>query len=174
MKDLSSFLSPNLDIKLGDRTYSVPPPCYKTGLVLAAVLDVSTAAVNGQTVPQATQDLFDSFDKGRDIGELSLTPKVLEQMREDGVPAPDITMATRYALYYWVLGEASADAITLAQHGVDEAPKASTTSPSTGSESPTRTASTPATGSRTSSARKPRAAAGTASRGARSSSSGAQ
>lgn len=166
VKDLSAFLAPDLELVWGDRTFRVPPPSKDVGLKLAAVHAGGVAAYLAyadacpscgrsgapDSLPEDTQALLESI-KDTDLGVLSLGP-AYQQMIEAEVPGADIDMFALYALYYWVIGEASADAILAAQHGGGGAsgealtPAASTSKPGrhTGSGSRTRKGSTGGTG----------------------------
>lgn len=162
MKDLSAFLTPNLDLKHGSKVYSVPPPSKETGLVLAAINSIGLSAVAGKTyedAPESQRAIIEKY-KDTDLGELSLGP-VYQQMIDDGVPGPHIDLYAQYALYYWVLGEDAADNIMEAlaeQRGQSAGPKGRSRSKngrSTGSVKSSGTAkaasrSTRTTGSRTS------------------------
>lgn len=123
MKDLSAFLTPNLDIKHGSKVYTVKPPTKDVGLKLAAASSLSMAAVSGQTVeslPDSYRRIIDSI-KDQDLGELTLGD-VYQEMIDDDVPGPHIDFYARYALYYWVYGEQVADEIVSAGKK-DAAPK---------------------------------------------------
>lgn len=127
MKDLTAFLSPNLDLKIGDRTYSVPPPSKDVGLKLAAINAAGVAAYLSlqdqcptcgragapDALPDDTRAIVESL-ADTDLGELSLG-EAYKQMIDDGVPGPHIDQAAVYAMYYWVLGPETADAILSAQ-----------------------------------------------------------
>lgn len=175
MKDLTSYLSPNLDLKLGDRTYSVPPPTKDAGLKLATIVAVGLNAYRGLDSPAETVADFKKIENTT-IAELALGP-AHDQMVADGVPAVHIDRAGVYAMYFWTVGEEAADQIITAianEAAGIPAPKGSRarrTGPSTASASPTSTASTRGTGSRPPTAdRRPRATR--ASRGKTSSTAG--
>lgn len=168
LKDLTAYLVPNLDLPYGDKIYSVPPPSQETGLVLTALVTSGANAADGNEIPAETQALLDSVDPNKDVAELSLGEAVHAQMIADNVPGPHIDQFGMYAMYYWALGEVTADAIFEAQYGAseDEAPKdspAPKNGPNTASAPRTKTASTRATGTRPkTSDRKPPAKAKTA------------
>lgn len=126
LKDLSQYLTPNLELKVADKTYVVPPPSKDAGLKLAAVNAVGVAAFvsmqdqcptcgrsGSPEIPESTQAIFDSLSDV-DLGELSLGP-AYQQMLADDVPGPHIDTLAMYALYYWTLGEETADQIMEAQ-----------------------------------------------------------
>ena len=165
MKDLSAFLTPDLVLKAGDKSYVVPPPSKDVGLKLAAINAVGVSAylsmadqcpTCGRTgTPELPDDTRRSYEAigDVDLGELSLGP-AYAQMIADGVPGPHIDTYAVYALYYWTLGEETADKIIQARAEATNAPKAqprsrSKSGRSTGSGNQTKTASTRGTGSRT-------------------------
>jgi len=123
VKDLSAFLTPNLDIKHGSKVYTVKPPTKDLGLKLAAVSSLSMAAVAGRAegdIPESHRQIIDTI-KDRDLGELTLGDAYQEMVADD-VPGPHIDFYARYALYYWVYGESVADEI-IAAGQKDAAPK---------------------------------------------------
>jgi hypothetical protein len=144
LKDLTQYLDPDLEIPYNGKTYLVPPPSKDVGLKLAAInamgVSVYAAALDecptcgrkgSPEVPADTLALLESM-KDQDIAELALGPHTHAQMVTDGVPAPHIDRFGMYALYYWTLGEETADQIFAAQHGggaPGEARSASSTSP---------------------------------------------
>lgn len=122
MKDLTDFLTPNLELKWRDKVFVVPPPSKEDGLVMTAI------HVAGVNVYNSTQTPCDACGRSgnvemdertsarlalagdRDLGEFSLGPAYGE-MLEAGVPGPDIELFELWAFYYWVLGETVADEI---------------------------------------------------------------
>ena len=150
MKDLTSFLMPDLELKLGGHTYTCPPPTQGDGLRLAAIVSAGTTAAGGGQIDEDTTRLLAQMDDVDDIARIALGTAAYEQMVKDGVPGPHITQAGTYAMYYWVLGGQTADAMfeTMYGDGGAAAPKAQPTGRSTASGNRTRTASTRATGSR--------------------------
>ncbi|WP_263120859.1 hypothetical protein [Cellulomonas sp. RIT-PI-Y] len=144
LKDLTPYLDPDLEIPYNGATYLVPPPSKDVGLKLAAINAVGVAAYaaaleecptcgrkGSPEVPADTLALLESM-KDQDIAELALGPQAHARMVADGVPAPHIDRFGMYALYYWTLGEETADQIFAAQHGggaSGEARSASSTSP---------------------------------------------
>lgn len=163
MKDLTAFLDPDLELKLGTHTYKVAPPTMAVGLQLTAINVAGVAAYLaiqghcpscGRTgdldVTPETQAVLDAVGN-TPVGVLSLGKDVYDQMVADDLPEKHIDQAALYALYYWVLGRDTADKIieatAEAAHGTGgaQAPKASRTGRSTASGSRTKTASTPTT-----------------------------
>lgn len=128
VKDLTQYLTPGLELKWGERTFTVPPPTKDVGLKLAAINAAGVAAylavedacpTCGRAgapgdLPEETLELLDAI-KGQDLGELSLGP-AYRDMIDAGVPGPHIDQFALYALYYWVMGETTADQILEAQH----------------------------------------------------------
>lgn len=181
MKDFNRYLPANLEITLGEHTYSIKPPTKKVGTQLAALLATSMNRMQGTAVDPADAKTLESIPDDLEVGRLSLGDDVYDQMVTDGQPGAWMDRIATYALWYWVMGEKAADAMAeriLAPQSDDgeAAPKGSTTpatGPSTASANPTPKASTRATGSRpaTSDRKPPKKAA--SSRGSGSSSTGA-
>lgn len=183
MKDFNRYLPANLDLTLGEHTYSVKPPTKKVGVQLAALLATSMNRLKGEPPSAEDKAAIDGIPDDLEVGRLSLGNDVYDQMLADDQPGAWMDRAASYALWYWVMGEAAADAMAervLAGNRDDEAgeaaPKASTgpkTGPRTASASPTSTASSRATGSRpATSDHKPPAKKPAASRGRGSSTTG--
>lgn len=119
MKDLSAFATPSLDLDLGHgREISIPPPSASDGARLGALTTIGTAVGTGeiddQTLAMFKELAKDTSDK--DLQRLALGPALDEMIAEDW-PAADIQLAATYATYYWVFGEATADAIIESQAG---------------------------------------------------------
>lgn len=184
MKDFNRYLPANLDITLGEHTYSIKPPTKKVGTQLAALLATSMNRLKGEQPSEQDRAALESIPDDLEVGRLSLGDAVYDQMLADEQPGAWMDRAATYALWYWVMGEAAADAmadrVLTGDRDDDEAgeaaPKASKgpkTGPRTASASPTSTASTRATGSRRApSDRKPPATKPAASRGRGSSTTG--
>lgn len=133
LKDLTAFLTPDLKIPYKGKTYTVPPPSKDNLVKLGAInaLGVATYAASlancptcGRTgkpdLPEDTQRLVEEL--GRDdveVATISLSRAVYDEMIADEVPGPHIDQFGVYALYYWTMGEATADAIFAAQQGAD-------------------------------------------------------
>lgn len=150
LKDLSQYLTPNLEFPHGGKTYTVKPPTKDVGLKLAAAAVVGAAAFGGpdtlNQIPESQRDIVRSL-ADTDLGELSLGDAYRE-MVEDGVPGPHIDTYALYAMYYWTMGEAIADEAIAARGGVT-APKAEAPSRSkSGRSSASANRSTKSTGSR--------------------------
>ena len=139
-KDLTDFLSPNLELPWQGRVFIVPPPSREVGLILAALSTqsmVASIAVGGacptchrSDIPEVEgrqKTLLESA-QDKDLGELSLG-SAYQEMIDAGVPGPDLELFELYAFYYWVYGEVSADTWLVEfrgkKHGVDD-PKAQT------------------------------------------------
>ena len=125
-----SYLPRDLVLPCGDATYTVRPPSKETGAKLAAInvagvatwmnmQDACPACGRAGTVtelPEETRELLEEMAH-EDVSSLSLGADVVAQMEADGVPGAHIDTMAVYALYYWTLGEATADAIMEAMHG---------------------------------------------------------
>ncbi|MDO5500424.1 MAG: hypothetical protein Q4F67_12180 [Propionibacteriaceae bacterium] len=140
VKDLTAYLSPNLELPWNGVTFVVPPPSRETGAILTAINLAGVAAYTSATgescaacgrsgtveLSEKVQDLVRAAED-KDLGELSLGP-AYQQMLDAGVPAPDLELFELYALYYWTMGEDVADQIISARHktrhGGQSSPKA--------------------------------------------------
>lgn len=128
-KDLTNYFAPALQLPYGGKTYEVQPPTKDTGLKLAAInaAGVATYAAvleacptcgrsGSPAIPDETLTLIESI-KDVDLGRLSLGEDVYAEMISDEVPGPHLDQMALYAMYFWVMGEATADAIFEAQTG---------------------------------------------------------
>ncbi|GMA31604.1 DUF7426 family protein [Litorihabitans aurantiacus] len=167
LKDLTAHLVPPLHIPYAGTTYEVQPPSKDTGLKLAAINAAGVATYasviqacptcghsGSPELPNSTRELLESMGEA-EVAPLALGQDVYDQMLADRVPGPHIDKFGLYALYYWTLGEATADAIFEAQltggGASGEAAVSGRTStprpgPRTASANPTRRVSTRATG----------------------------
>lgn len=140
-KDLTAYLAPNLELPWRDRLFVVKPPTKDAGIKLAAInaigvqsfmASIEACPTCGRTgtieIPQSTLDVIEAIGD-TDIGVLSLGQDVYDEMLAAGVPGPDVDTFALYALYYWTLGEETADSIMSAQAGdvAGEAPSGSST-----------------------------------------------
>ena len=130
LKDLSSYLLPALEIiDAAGRTWTVQPPSKDVGLKLAAInaVGVQAYAVSLEScptcgkpgrpeIPADTLELLNSIGS-TDVAALSLGQDVYDAMIAAGVPGPHMDTYGMYALYYWTLGEATADAIMASSNG---------------------------------------------------------
>lgn len=136
-KDLSAHLTPDLELPWKGRTFVVPPPSKEDGLVLTALNAVGIQAFmltqgacptchrsGPMEMDERTMSVVELV-RDRDLGEFSLGPAYAE-MIEAGVPGPDLEMFELYAMYFWTMGEETADAILQARtkHRGAPAPKA--------------------------------------------------
>lgn len=167
LKDLTAYLTPDLELPYGGKTYTVRPPSKDNGRKLAAINAIGVAAYaasleecptcgrsGSPDLPEETQALLESM-KDDDIAVLALGQDTHEEMLADGVPGTHLDKFALYATYYWTLGEQAADMIFAAQTedggASGEAQASGRTSTQKGgrrmaSASPTRPASTRRTG----------------------------
>src|SRR5690625_2081119 len=121
MKDITDFLDPDLVFSHHGKEYVVPPPSKDDGLLLAA-LSVAGASVMDEAMGRGDgQDPTNKLTpkqrklvnaaKDRDLGEISLGP-AYKQMVKDKLPGRHIDQYAIYAMYYWIMGEQVADALT--------------------------------------------------------------
>jgi hypothetical protein len=129
VKDFTKMLTPNLEITVGNNSYSIRPPSKEDGKVMMAINIVGVQAFNTATaatemnVDPAIQLLVDA-NADRDLGELSLRNEYARMCEE--LDGPLVEKLELYAFYYWILGEHFADqwleAFEMARSG--ETPKA--------------------------------------------------
>ncbi len=178
-KNLTQYLVKDLEIPLGGTVYHVPPPTKENGLILASFIALGINAARGADSNEA--DIARVQDHAEtNLAAISLGSEVYAQMVADGVPEAHIDQAAIYAMYYWTMGEESADAAFETLYSVvadGEAPKALLplkTGQSTALANLTKTASTPATKSRpaTSDHKPPTSKKAAGSRGAKPSKTG--
>lgn len=122
VKDLTSFITPNLDLKVGDKTYVVLPPSRDDGKIMTAINVVGVAAYSavqgaceacgrsGEIETDPTMRALVEQNQGRDLGELSLGA-AYDEMIADGIDSGTLETLELYAFYYWTLGERAADEI---------------------------------------------------------------
>lgn len=126
VKDLTGFITPNLELKVGDKTYVVTPPSRDAGKIMMAINVVGVATFteasgacevcgrSGAPEVDATMQRLVEENAGRDLGELSLGDAYSE-MVSDGLDGGTLSTLELYAFYYWTLGEAMADEIIAAR-----------------------------------------------------------
>lgn len=119
VKDFTKLLTPNLELVVGDKTYSVEPPSKEDGKIMMALnvvgVQAFTAAAGSCEVcgRGGTPDLDPSIkalvdaNAGRDLGELSLRNCYARMCEE--LDGPLLERLEYYAFYYWTLGEQFAD-----------------------------------------------------------------
>ena len=117
LKDLSAHQIGNLSLSLSGRTFIVRPPGAAEGVLLMKIVTIGwQAAFNSdnlsesvflEQIPAETLEKIAADDFG--VERLALGEDVLQEMIDAKVPAKDITMAARYAAFFWVFDEASAD-----------------------------------------------------------------
>ncbi len=156
--DFTSWASPNLDLVLGGRTYSVRPPSVAAARLMVALTvqeEIRYGLVKG-TMPDDLAALI-AERSAESFESLTLTPDVYDRMVADGLPERDIARMAYYALHYWTRGKTRADwfaerifVVPADREAAEPAPKARRRSRSgqpSASANRTRTASTPTTGS---------------------------
>ena len=98
-----------LELTLGGRTYTVPPPSVRAArLVLAAAVrgEVRLGLVKGE-IPAEVQEVLDSI--GPD--EHPALGPVYGELAADGVPQAVVDRMAYYAVFYWARGKAYADTL---------------------------------------------------------------
>ncbi|MFD6093973.1 hypothetical protein ACFWGN_17805 [Oerskovia sp. NPDC060338] len=104
----SEWAVPPLVLTLGDRTYSVRPPCVvDMGKLLACAVraEVNLGVAKGP-IASDVQDVLDTI--GPD-DHPALGPGVYAQMVADGVHPTTIDRMAYYAVFYWSRGKGVAD-----------------------------------------------------------------
>lgn len=121
-KNLTRFLTPDLSLKVGSKTYVVKPPSRESGKIMVAINVAGVAAFASVTeacpscgrsgpleMDESMRALVEANSQ-RDLGELSLGD-TYQEMLADGIDGPTLEKLEMYAFYYWTLGEAAADQI---------------------------------------------------------------
>ncbi|TFD47569.1 hypothetical protein E3T46_17390 [Cryobacterium sp. Hh11] len=106
--DFAEWVAPDLEIKLGGRTYTVPPPTVEAAkMILAAAVrgEVHLGLVTGE-IPPEVQAMLDTIgDEHPALGE------AFAAMVADKVPAATIDRVAYYAVFYWARGKEYADTL---------------------------------------------------------------
>jgi hypothetical protein len=106
--DFSEWVAPDLEILLGDRTYSVRPPSVEAAkMILAAAVrgEVKLGLVKGE-IPPEVQAMLDSIgDEHPALGD------AYAAMVANKVPAATIDRVAYYAVFYWARGKEYADTL---------------------------------------------------------------
>ncbi|WP_020097384.1 DUF7426 family protein [Microbacterium sp. 11MF] len=107
--DFEAWAAPNLEIKLGDRTYAVRPPSVEDAkliLALAVRGEVKLGMVKGK-LPSEIDALIKTIPKDAHpaLGD------TYERLRQDGHPAATIDRVAYYAIFFWARGKAYADSL---------------------------------------------------------------
>jgi hypothetical protein len=155
--DFAAWVEPNLDVTLGGRDYSIPPPSVDKAKIIVALTVVSEhnlGLVKGDPDPEVVAIVDAQTDP---LAVVTLGRDIYDRMVADGVTQITIDRVGYYAMHYFARGKAQADWLAAAMWSpdvkdvTDTAPKAqkrSKSGPSTGLASRTRTASSRTTGSR--------------------------
>lgn len=106
--DFGEWVAPDLELKLGGRTYVVRPPTVEAAkMILAAAVraEINLELVKGE-VPAEVQAILDSIGNQQPaLGD------AYAAMVADGVPAPTIDRMAYYAVFYWARGKEYADTL---------------------------------------------------------------
>lgn len=115
-KDLSAHQIGDLKLVLGGRSFIVHPPSALEGVLLMKVITLGwQAAFDPKNM---NEELFLSQIGQEELERLGNTQfgverlalgDTLDEMIQAKLPAPDITMAARYASFYWVFDKGTAD-----------------------------------------------------------------
>ena len=155
--DFAAWVEPNLDVTLGGRDYSIPPPNVAKAKIIVALAVVSehqVGLVKGDPDPEVVAIVEAQTDS---LAVITLGQELYDRMGADGVSQVTIDRVGYYALHYWARGKPQADWMATvmwspeASEPGEPSPKGqkrSRSGRSTGSASRTRTASTPTTASR--------------------------
>jgi len=117
-KNLSKFQIGSLQLELGGSTFEVKPPSSARGIMLVRIVTMGfQAALNPKGLEEDSipsilgADVMAQFDMEKDFAleKLALGADAFDAMVEADIPMKDITMAGRYAAYYWVFDEETAD-----------------------------------------------------------------
>ncbi|TFD09824.1 hypothetical protein E3T26_14445 [Cryobacterium sp. TMT1-21] len=106
--DFGEWVAPDLELKLGGRTYTVHPPTVEAAkMILAAAVrgEVHLGLVTGE-IPPEVQAMLDTIGDGHPaLGD------TYAAMVADQVPAPTIDRVAYYAVFYWARGKEYADTL---------------------------------------------------------------
>lgn len=133
-EEIDDFLSPNLDLRVAGKVYSIPSPPARVGLRLQAAFAVAAARQSGADPKPAHARAVADDEWATTLEQDALGPVYAEMMADD-VPLPAIQHAGMTAYLWIVAGEAAARAYWISPVGKALTPRQTTTSPSTGAES---------------------------------------
>lgn len=107
--DFEQWVTPNLELTLGGRTYSVRPPTVESAKqILAAAVraEVNLGLVKGE-VPAEVQSVLDAIEPG----EHPALGEAYAVMVADGLPQATIDRVAYYAVFFWARGRQYADTL---------------------------------------------------------------
>jgi hypothetical protein len=112
--DFSDWVTPDLVLTLGGRTYTVhPPDVARSGQVVA--LAVQAEHDLGLAAGPVPADMAATIDAiiGTPLGDVTLGVDVHRQMQDDGLDPATINRMAYYALLFWARGKQRADRIAV-------------------------------------------------------------
>jgi len=109
--DFEEWVTPNLDLTLRGRTYTVRPPSVEAGKKIAAAAvrgEIKLGLIEGVTeVPAEIQRVLDTIEKG----EHPALGDAYKAMLLNGLDSVTIDRAAYYAVFYWARGKEYADSL---------------------------------------------------------------
>lgn len=109
--DFSGWVADDLQIPLGGKTYTVPPPSVDQakGILACALQAEQRLGFTTRPLPDGMQEILDKLE-GIPLGHVSLTESVYSEMVADGVPAVTLNRVALYAVWFWAYGKKLAEA----------------------------------------------------------------
>lgn len=107
--DFTAWVTPNLDLSLVGRAYSVPPRSVdemKVVLAFAAVAEHHVGIAKGDPDAELIQIVEAQTEP---LAALTLGRPIYDQMIADGIDLETIQRVGYYAMNYWARGKARAD-----------------------------------------------------------------
>lgn len=108
--DFEAWATPDLELTLGGRTYSVRPPSVDAAkkIIAAAVRgEVNLGLVEAKEVPAEVQRILDTIEPDEHPG----LGDVYDQLAAAKVAQPTIDRMAYYAVFYWARGKEYADTL---------------------------------------------------------------
>lgn len=109
--DFAAWAVPDLELPLGERTYTVRPPSVgDMGKLLACAVrgEVNLGIVEGE-IPDEVQTILDTIGPN----EHPALGETYQQLVDDGVDPWTVDKMAYYTVFYWTRGKEYADALAV-------------------------------------------------------------
>lgn len=112
VRDIADILGTGFPVKIGGKTYRIPPASIETGIYVQKVVEAATGLALGEDLaPDVVADLHlpDDDDGGADFYQRMLGAPLIEEMRADRVPWEYLQIAARTAFLWAAQGRDAAE-----------------------------------------------------------------
>ena len=120
-KNLTKYLLQPLVLEVGESTLVSPVPSVEKGKQLALLVDKSSDYLDGDE--SAAEFNIPGVETVEDMARFVFTPQSVDAAVTGGISLPDLTTLTLYAMVFWTMGEAGADAYLAGLDGGAQSPK---------------------------------------------------